>query len=392
MKKRIGIIFGGRSVEHEVSVISALQVMENIDKSKFDAVPIYINKEGKWYTGNSLKDIKNFKNKSLKDAKEIIFTPTYNDSNMYIHPKKKGIFGRKILTTIDIFFPLIHGTNGEDGTLQGFLELMNTPYVGGSVQSYSVGMDKVIMKDVFKAHGLPMVDHMWFYRKKWSEDKDSIINSVEQKLKYPVFVKPANLGSSVGISKAKNKEELYQAIEVAIRYDRKIIVEQGIDKPREINIAVLGYDDILKTSLCEEPLGWEDFLSYEDKYINNGSKNNEGKNDSNKRKIPADISKDMTAHIEEIAKKAFIAIDCSGNARLDFLIDEKENIYINEINTVPGSISFYLWKPTGIAFTELITELIDIAQIKHREKENNIYSYDVDLFKRKELANKGSKI
>ncbi len=391
MKKRVGVIFGGRSVEHEVSVITALQVMENIDKSKFDAIPIYINKEGRWFTGNSLKDINNFKNKTMKDAKEVLFTPTYKNNNMYIHPEKKGLFGKKILNSIDIFFPLIHGTNGEDGTLQGFLELINAPYVGGSVQSYSVGMDKVLMKDVFKAHGLPMVDYMWFYRRKWYEDKDSIIKDVEEKLEYPVFVKPANLGSSVGISKAKNKDELYMAIEVAIRYDRKIIVEQGIDVPREVNIAVLGYDDKLKTSLCEEPLGWQEFLSYEDKYINN-SKGSEGKNGSDKRQIPADIPESMTASIEEMAEKAFMAIDSSGNARLDFLIDEEENIYVNEINTVPGSIAFYLWEPTGITFKDLITELIEIAEKTHSEKENNIYSYDIDLFKRKELASKGAKI
>lgn len=391
MKKRIGIIFGGRSVEHEVSIITALQAMENIDKSKFEAIPIYIDKEGRWFTGDSLKDINNFKNKTLKDIKEILFTPTYKNNNMYIHPDKMGLFGKKILTSIDVFFPLVHGTNGEDGTLQGFLELINAPYVGGSVQSYSVGMDKILMKDVFKAYGLPMVDHIWFYRRKWYEDKDSIIERVEEKLQYPVFVKPANLGSSVGISKAKNKKELDYAIEIAIRYDRKIIVEQGIDVPREINVAVLGYDDKLRTSLCEEPLGWKEFLSYEDKYINN-SKGSEGKGGSEKRKIPADIPADMTARIEEMAKQAFMAIDCSGNARLDFLIDEKENVYVNEINTVPGSISFYLWEPSGTSFKDLITELIDIAEKTHTEKEDNLYSYDVDLFNRKVLGNQGTKL
>ncbi len=388
MKKKVGVIFGGRSVEHEVSVITALQVMENIDHSKYEVIPIFINKEGKWFTGESLKDIKNFKNKTLSNLKEIIVTPIYKDNKLYIHPESKGLFGKKILESIDIFFPVMHGTYGEDGTLQGLLELLNVPYVGGGVLSSSVGMDKVLMKDVFKAHNLPMVNHMWFFRRRWHESREDILKEVEEKLEYPVFVKPANLGSSVGITKAKNTVELEDAIEIAIRYDRKIIVEQGIDKPREINIAVLGYDDKLKLSLCEEPLGWQEFLSYEDKYIKGDSKSGKGE----KRQIPADISKDKIEKIQEIAKSAFMAIDCKGNARIDFLMDNDEKIYINEINTIPGSIAFYLWEPTGILFKDLISELIDIAEKTYAEKTENMYSYDVDLFKRKELANSATKI
>lgn len=391
MKKKVGVIFGGRSVEHEVSVITALQVMENIDDAKYHVVPIFINKEGRWFTGESLKDINNFKNNTFKNLKEITITPIYRDSKLYIHPEKKGLFGKAEIESIDIFFPVMHGTYGEDGTIQGLLELLNVPYVGGNVLASSVGMDKILMKDVFKAHGLPMVDHIWFFRRRWLEDRDNIIKEVEDKLNYPVFVKPANLGSSVGITKAKNTEELEHAIEIAIRYDRKILVEQGIDKPREINIAVMGYDDKVKTSLCEEPLGWEDFLSYEDKYIKGDTKGG-GKGGSGKRQIPANISQDKTNKIENIAKDAFMSIDCKGNARIDFLMDSDENIYINEINTIPGSIAFYLWEPAGVSFKNLISELIDIAEITHNEKKENMYSYDVDLFKRKALANQATKI
>ncbi|MTI46954.1 MAG: D-alanine--D-alanine ligase [Firmicutes bacterium] len=391
MKKRVGVIFGGRSVEHEVSVITALQAMENIDKSKFEAVPIFINKEGKWFTGESLKDIKNFKNNNLNNLKEIVLTPYYRDSKLYIHPEKKGLFGKKEIDNIDVFLPLVHGTNGEDGTLQGLLELANIPFVGAGVLASSVGMDKVLMKDVFKSYNLPMVEYMWFFRRRWLEERDSIIKEVEEKLSYPVFVKPANLGSSVGITKAKDTNELIAAIEIAIRYDRKIIIEQGIDKPREINIAVMGYDDKVKTSLCEEPLGWQDFLSYEDKYIKGDSKSGE-KNSNSKRQIPANIDEDQTKSIENIAKEAFMSIDCKGNARIDFLMDNEGNIYINEINTIPGSMAFYLWEPAGTTFTELITDLINIAEKTHSDKSENMYSYDVDLFKRKDLANQATKL
>ncbi|KNF10113.1 D-alanine--D-alanine ligase A [Gottschalkia purinilytica] len=385
MKKKIGVLFGGRSVEHEVSVITGMQVIENIDKSKYEVVPIFINKDGKWLTGEELLKFDNFKNNNLKNLKEIVVTSLYNDNKIYSHPENIGFLGKKFVEDLDAVFIALHGTNGEDGTIQGVFELINIPYVSAGVVGSAVGMDKILMKDVFKSHGLPIVGYTWFFRKKWNDDKEAVISQIEEKLNYPVFVKPANLGSSVGISKAKDRDGLIESIEVAIRYDRKIIVEQSIENPREINCAVMGYDDEVKASLCEEPIGWTDLLTYEDKYVNSNSKGTKGGG----RNIPADIPEDKAKEIQETAKKSFMSIDCKGNARIDFLMDKDENIYVNEINTQPGSIAYYLWEPMGISFTKLIDELIEIATKVHKEKNQNMYSYDVDLFSRVQFG--GSK-
>lgn len=388
MKRRIGVIFGGRSVEHEVSVITGIQIMENIDRDKYEVVPIYINKEGKWLTGDSLFSFKNYKDNNLKDVKEIIMAPIHNDYNLYSHPEAMGLFGKKVIDRLDLVFPAIHGTNGEDGTIQGIFEYMNIPYVGGGVLSSSVGMDKILMKDVFKANNLPIVDYMWFYRSEWEENREEVLKKIEERLKYPLFIKPANLGSSVGISKATDSDTLIDAIEVAIRYDRKIILEQAVENPREINCAVMGHNNHVMASLCEEPLGWKELLSYEDKYVKSNMKGGKGE----RRRIPADIADDIRVEIERIAKEAFTSIDCSGNARIDFLLDSNNNVFINEINTMPGSIAYYLWEGKGIDFKDLINKMIEIAFEMHSEKNKNMYSYDVDLFNKINLNSKPQKM
>ena len=384
--KKVGIIFGGRSVEHEVSVITAMQIIENMDKTKYKPVAIYIDKEGRWLTGDCFLEFKNYKTNNFVDGKEIIISPNYKDKNLYEKPEKVKLFGKKVLEQIDIAFPAIHGTNGEDGTVQGIFELMDIPYVGSGVLGSSVGMDKILMKDVYKANGLPIVDYHWFYRTRWENEQKEVIQEIEEKLEYPMFVKPANLGSSIGISKAKDKEGLIKSIEVAINYDRKIIIEKAVENPREINCAVMGYDEEVITSLCEEPLGWEDILSFEDKYIKSNEKG--GKSTGERRIIPADIRDNMREEIEGLAKKAFTTIDARGVARIDFLVDEKENIYINEINTLPGSISFYLWEGKGYYFEKLISELINIAIKVHEEKNKNTYSYEANLLNRVQYGSK----
>lgn len=384
--KNVGVIFGGRSVEHEVSIITGLQIIENIDKTKYKVIPIYINKDGKWLTGDSLMKYDNFKENKFSDTKEILISPNHKDNNLYAHPENIGLFGKKVIEQIDVVIPSIHGTHGEDGTLQGLFELMDIPYVGGSVLSSSVGMDKILMKDVFKANSLPIVDYYWFYRSKWNINKEEILNNIEEQLGYPVFVKPANLGSSIGINIAKDRDGLEESIEVAISYDRKIIIEKAVSNPREINCAVLGYDEELITSLCEEPLGWDEVLTFDDKYVKSNAKG--GKSSGERRIIPADISGDLRVQIEELAKRSFIAIDGKGTSRIDFLIDEDNKVYVNEINTVPGSFGFYLWEKKGYPFNELIDELIDIAIKTHKEKELNIYHYDSDLFNKIQYGSK----
>jgi len=374
MKKSVGIIIGGKTVEHEVSIITGLQVFDNIDKSKYEPRIIYINKEGKWYAGSSLHDINIYKSKKFDDAYEVL--PGFKDNKLmlYPHPEiKQGFFGKKYDTyEIDVVFPAVHGTNVEDGALHGMFQMNGVPCGFGSVLSSAVGMDKVIMKKVFQNCGLPIVDYVWFYRSSFEAEKDKILEKVEN-IGYPMIVKPANLGSSVGISKATNRDELLFAIQVAMSYDRKVIVEKCVENVREINCAVLGYENDLMSSLCEEPIGWKEFLTYEDKYVNKKKDASESK-----RRIPADIDKEVEDLIKNYAKESFKAIDCCGDARIDFLYDGN-NIYVNEINTIPGSIAFYLWEGAGISFTDLISKIIELAEIQQEQKKSTIVSYDIDL-------------
>lgn len=388
--KKVGVIFGGKTAEHEVSVITGMQIIENMDKNKYEIIPIYIDKLGKWLTGPSLLNFNNYKNNNLKDTKEIMLSPNYGDHKIYAKPEASGILGKKILGELDVMFPAIHGMNGEDGTIQGIFELMDIPYVGAGVLSSSVGMDKILMKDVYKANGLPVVDYYWFYRSKWKKDSEIIIEEIEETIGYPSFVKPSNLGSSIGISKAKDRKGLIKAIEIAMNYDRKIIIEKSVENGREINCAVMGYEENLETSLLEEPLGWQEILSFEDKYVSNGSK--DSKTSGEKRIIPADVDETTRLEIESLAKKAFKVIDCKGVSRIDFLLDKEGKVYINEINTLPGSMSFYLWERKGYPFSKLIDNLIDIAIHTHKEKQENIYTYEANLFNRVSYGAKVGKV
>ncbi len=372
--KKIGIIIGGKSVEHEVSIITGMQVFENIDKSIYEPRIIYIQKDGKWLVGDSLHDINNFKAKRLEDAYEVL--PGFKDGKLilYPHPElKTGFFGKKYPAyEIDLVFPAVHGTNVEDGALQGLFQMNGVPYAFGSVLTSAVGMDKVIMKKIFQSYELPVVDYTWFYRSSFMESKVKYLEKAEY-IGYPLIVKPANLGSSVGISKAKNLDELLFAIDVAMSYDRKIIIEKCIENVREINCAVIGYENELETSLCEEPVGWKEFLTYEDKYVNKKKDSSESK-----KRIPAEIDEEIENKIKDYAREAFKAVDGCGNARIDFLLDGN-NIFVNEINTIPGSISFYLWEGKGISFKQLITKIIELAQLQHNQRKVNIVSYDIDL-------------
>ena len=372
--KKIGIIIGGKSVEHEVSIITGMQVFENIDKSIYEPKIIYIRKDGKWLFGDSLHDINNFKAKRFEDTYEVL--PGFKNEKLilYPHPEiKTGFFGKRYYTCeIDIVFPAVHGTNVEDGALQGLLQMNGVPYAFGSVLCSAIGMDKVIMKKVFQSCNLPVADYTWFYRSSYLENKVKYIEKAEN-IGYPLIVKPANLGSSVGISKAENLDELLFAIDVAMSYDRKIIIEKCIENVREINCAVIGYENELETSLCEEPVGWKEFLTYEDKYVNKKKDASESK-----RRIPAEIDEEIENQIKDYAMEAFKAVDGCGNARIDFLLSGN-NIFVNEINTIPGSISFYLWEGKGVSFKQLITRIIELAEIQHNQRKVNIISYDIDL-------------
>lgn len=387
--KNVAVMFGGVSVEHEVSIISGLQIIENMDKDKYNPIPVYVSKDGTWYTGDELTSVKNYKDMEslIKELKKVYLTPVKGMKRLIIYPVKSGLFKKeKEYIDIDVVFPAFHGMHGEDGTMQGLFELADIPYVGSGVTGSALGMDKIVMKDVFKANGLPVVGYTWFLRNEYEKDRSAVIEKVEKSLKYPVFVKPANLGSSIGIGKAKNRDELIKAIEIAIRYDKRIIVEEGIEKPVEINCSAMGFNGDYSASVCEMPVSWEDFLSYDEKYMHSG--NAKGMKGT-ARKVPAPIPDEKTEEIKRLSIETFKVLDCSGVARIDFLMEKETNkVYINEINTIPGSFAFYLWEPCGINFKELINKLIELAVKRHEENDKNIYTYDTALLLK---ASRGSK-
>lgn len=392
-KINVAVMFGGRSVEHEVSIVTGLQVIENIDNSKYNVIPVYVTRDGDWYTGDELLDVKNYKNMDslLKMVKKVFIPPVPSMNSLFFYPMRTGVFKKDAESIkIDVIFPAFHGMHGEDGTMQGLFELAGIPYAGCGVTGSAVGMDKIIMKDIFKSNGLPIVNYTWFFRKDYNNNRDSVIDRIEREVKYPVFVKPSNLGSSIGIGRACDRPGLIKAVDVAAAYDRKIIVEEGVESPIEINCSCIGLDDEISSSVCEMPISWQEFLSYEDKYMRSSS--SKGMK-SAARKIPAPIPDEKAEEIKSLAVKAFRVLDCSGVSRIDFLMEKDTmKVYVNEINTIPGSISFYLWEPSGLSFKGLIDKLIELALNRHSEMNENIYSYDTELLlKLGSSGTKGSK-
>ena len=389
-KLRVGILFGGRSGEHEVSLLSAASVLNAIDKTKYDVVPIGITKDGHWLTAEHAERLLKGEGRHLRAGdpeatpgaavlasgeavvvppepmhRESGLTPFQTDSSMLRRAADRAI-------NVDVIFPVLHGTFGEDGTIQGLLELADIAYVGAGVLGSAAGMDKDVMKSLFRAAGLPIVKHVTVLRGQWERDAKKMQKLIENKLKYPVFVKPANLGSSVGISKAHDRKELGPAIEEAAKFDRKIVIEEGVggkkNKAREIECSVLGNDDP-KASVAGEIVPCKEFYDYDAKYLDEGSE----------LVIPAKLTKAEMKKVQALAVAAFQAVDCSGLARVDFLMDPKSRkLYVNEINTMPGftSISMYpkLWAASGVSYSELIDRLIQLGVERHEDKKRNQYS------------------
>lgn len=379
MKTTIGVFFGGRSTEHEISVISASQAMHAINAAKYDVVPIYISKQGKWYTGEALLDIKNYRNTAdlLGKVEEVYMEPTFGDYNLY--KKKRGLFGSGVVKHLDVAIPVLHGSNGEDGTFEGLLETIGIPYAGCNTLSSANGMDKITMKMILKSCGIPVVDYVWFTDKEWFAQRNELIDRIEKEIGYPVIVKPANLGSSVGIGRACNREELIEKIDGAEVYTTRIIVEDMVEDLQEINCSVLGDCDENQASVLEEPIKSGEILSYEDKYVG-GSKGAKGMQAAQKR-IPADLPKAETERIQFLARETFRVLSCHGVSRVDMIIDRKtRDIYVNEINTIPGSLSFYLWEATGISFEQLMDRLVELAIKRKREQGMKTVSYDHNIF------------
>ncbi len=386
----VAVIFGGRSPEHEVSIVTAHQVNAALTENH-EVIPIYITKDGEWLTGERLNELNTFTEGTLPYAADFdtVSIEFGTNAKFCVFPKRSGFFSKKRELSIDVVFPAIHGVNGEDGSLQGLLELMNIPYIGAGVVGSGVGMDKIMMKAALNENGLPIVPYIPFTKHDWDSVSNEIIDIIEDKIAYPMYVKPALSGSSIGVSQVKDKDELQDAIELACRYCRRIIVEQAIENGYEINCSVMGTHKPT-ASICEKPISSTDFLSFDDKYIHDTSETesvSEESTESNitsgmagaQREIPAPISEDLTLHIQKLATDTFHVLDCVGIARIDFLVDSEENVYVNEINTIPGSFSFYLWEPMGITFQELTSQLVELAVQTHEEKSRLIYSYSTNL-------------
>ena len=379
MKITVGVLFGGRSVENEISVVSAIQTMEAMDRQKYDVVPIYIAKTGKWYTGDALFDLSNYKDmKSLfTKAREVFMKPIYGDFNLYSNTQ--GLFGGKVISKLDVILPTLHGTNCEDGTLQGVLAAVGIPFVGCDVLASANGMDKITMKMILQSSGIPVIDYYWFNDKNWYQDRDSVIAAMEKSLSYPVIVKPANSGSSVGIRPAHNREEFIEAVDNACSFTTRIIVEKLVEKLKEVNCSVLGNYEECEASVCEVPQRSGEILTYSDKYMNPGSKSKGMQ--STKRELPARISDDETSLIKDLARKTFRVLACEGVARIDFMKDEEDNrVYVNEINTIPGSLSNYLWDYDGLPFPAMIDKLIDLAFARSREASFKVTDFGGNIF------------
>ena len=380
MKIKVGVIFGGETVEHEVSIISALQAIKNLNKDKYDIVPIYISKDRIWYTGNPLLEVEFFKdfNNNKKFVKKVVLV---KKENGYYLQNTNGLFRRDI-TDLDIILPVVHGNNVEDGTLAGYLDTVGIPYVGSHVLGAALGQDKVAMKQVMASDGIPIVPYTWFFDNEYIEDKEDILKKIKS-ITYPVVVKPATLGSSVGITLVHNDKEIESAIEEAIKYDNKIVVEHAISNLVEVNASVLGNYEYQKVSPLEEVMGLDEILSYADKYLSSsktkGSTGSKGMA-STSRIVPARISKKLTNDIQETSKKVFRLLNLSGVCRIDYLIDSKtEKYYVNEPNTIPCSLSFYLWKEAGMSYSELLDEMISIAIKEYKNKAKKTKSFKTNI-------------
>jgi len=375
-KLTVAVVFGGRSVEHDVSVVTGHQIMRAFDPQAYDVIPIYITRDGKWFTGEPLLELDNFRNEviSHKGVEQVILSPTIQHHGLIINPVS-GRLQKSELKRIDVVFPAIHGSHGEDGTLQGLCEMADVPYVGCAVLASAVANDKVITKAVLAQNNIPVVDGVLIHRDDWQEDRETQLNHIIEKLALPVFVKPATLGSSIGVTRADTREALAVSLDIATNFDRRVLVEKAIIGGVEINCAVMGYSGKMTASVLEQPVSWETFLTYEEKYMRGG-----GGMKGAERLIPAPLSESLTAKIQQTAISAFRAIDGRGIARIDFLVyPDSETVYLNEINTMPGSLAFYLWRETGLSAQQVVDKLVKLAQDAYADKRKNTYNYETSL-------------
>ena len=388
MKTKVAMMFGGKTVEHEVSVISGIQAFRAMDTDKYEVIPVYMTKENDMYIGPDIGKIESYRDipALLKRSQRVIMVNEGGRVQLVPYPAK--MFGGQKPVAIDIAFPVVHGTNVEDGALQGYLKTVGIPFVGPDVTSSAISMDKFITKAVLKEAGVPVLDATVYTMADYA-DPEKIADDIEKTFGYPVIIKPVNLGSSVGIGVAKSRDELIDAIDDAFRYASRVMAEHAISKLREINCSVLGDENEASASECEEPLTSGEILSYEDKYVNGGGKKGGAKGGSGSkgagmanlsRKIPAELSPEKREEIRELAVKSFKALGCCGVSRIDFMIDEEEDrLYFNEINPIPGSLSFYLWEPVGVPYKELLDRMIQLALKRARVEDSLTFTFDTNI-------------
>ncbi len=390
-KIQLGVLFGSRSCEHEVSIISAVQLMRAADRQTYDVIPIYISKRGAWFTGDPLFDIATYTpfDENRKGIVRVNLDVTAGSGALTRLEHGKGLFGRDqevIVARLDCVIPVFHGMHGEDGTIQGLLELCNIPYASSGVGASAMGMDKVYMKQYFRGAGFPVLPSCWFLRREWEENREAVLEKIEKELPYPVFTKPASLGSSIGVTKAKDRKSLEEALEVAFEFDRKVLVEKGLNEPLELNCSVVGYNGKARASEIEMPISGGDLLSFMDKYMGGNSTKGMA---SLKRVLPAPIEPELRDRIQRLSVDIFNDMDCKGVVRIDYMYDsESNNLYITEINTIPGSLAFYLWEPDGMPYSALIDEMVRCAMEAQRDKDNSNYAYTSDILSNISLGGK----
>ena len=367
-KKQLGVIFGSRSCEREVAIISAVQLMRHADPEKYDVIPVYLDENGGWYTGEKLKDIHSYQpfNPNMDGITKVFLDMTPGSGALLAVEKGKGLFGKtelKAVARADVFVIVMHGMNGEDGTLQGMLELANIPYTSAGVGASALGMDKILMKQFFRGGNLPVLPSEWYTRSGFDKEPETVLNDIEAKLGYPVYTKPANLGSSIGVSRAENRAELQEALTLAFEYDRRVLVEKGLNKPVELNCSVLGYDDEVEEGMA-----------------------------SLHRVLPAPIEEELKERIQETSRKIFRMMDCKGVVRIDYMFDrESGSLFITEINTIPGSLAFYLWENAGTTYRKLIDRMVTLAEKANADKNQANYAFTSDILKGVSFGTKGSK-
>lgn len=375
--KTIAVIFGGRSVEHDVSIVTAHQIMSALPADRYQVAPVYIARDGRWFTGDKLARLDAFQqdNVSGRDGvRPCLISPDTRHHGLIIDPLA-GRFSKSEVMRLDACFPALHGSHGEDGSLQGLLELADIPYVGFATLASALANDKISSKMVLRQAGIPVLEDHSFSRDQWLKQPNAVMDAILSKFEFPLFIKPATLGSSIGIGRAESPALLRTSIDIAANFDRRILVEPAIMDGIEINCSVIGLGAQCEASVLEQPLSWDDFLSYEDKYLRGG----EGMK-SAERLIPAPINANLTQRIQDISRSAFRAVDGRGIARIDYLVQpESDTLYLNEINSMPGSLAFYLWRESGYSAAALVEKLVQLALDAHAEKRRNVYDYRTNL-------------